>query len=66
MEGPKDPYDLLNYDKVFILLKERVGKEEYPRICEVGPCPEERFPFWSFRNAEEIRLPLAAGHGFFT
>jgi hypothetical protein len=30
MEEPTDSYKAFNYDQVFILLKDGVGKEEYP------------------------------------
>ncbi len=29
MEEPKDPYNVLNYDQVFILLKDGIGREQY-------------------------------------
>jgi hypothetical protein len=43
MEEPKDPYNILNYDQVFILLKERIDKEHYQGYLKLDPNRKKYF-----------------------
>ncbi|MBO9702656.1 MAG: hypothetical protein J7604_20760 [Sporocytophaga sp.] len=43
MEESKDPYSVLNYDQVFILLKDGVGKEEYQGYVKLDRIRKKYF-----------------------
>lgn len=43
MKEPQDPYNVLNYDQVFILLKNGVGKEEYQGYVKLDRARKKYF-----------------------
>lgn len=56
MEEPKDPYNLLNYDQVFILLKDGVGREVYQGYVKLDRVRKKYFLSGRFVTQKNFKM----------